>query len=113
MTCTVCPNCGIDLERFAPILRGDIEVTAYEVRWKGRRVPLRPSGKMIVSALVRADGLPVSLCAITELLGSDDAGDPANVAAVQICHARRAFREVDPTFQAIETVRAIGVRWAA
>jgi len=113
MACTVCPNCGLDLERFAPIHSGDLDLEAHEVRWKGRRVPLRPSGRLIVSTLVRADGIPVSRNALIEALGCEQANDPVNVVAVQMTHVRRAFHDIDPAFHAIETVRDIGVRWAA
>lgn len=113
MTCTVCPNCGFDLERVRPMVSGDLEMEAHEIRWKGRRVPLRLSGRMIVSAVVRADGVPISRNALIEALGCEDANDPFNVVAVQLCHARHAFQNIDPSFVALRTVRDIGVRWAA
>jgi DNA-binding response OmpR family regulator len=68
---------------------------------------------MIVSAVVRADGRPISLSALGEILGCDEALDPRNLVAVQICHIRRAFREIDPAFAAVQTVRGTGIRWAA
>jgi DNA-binding response OmpR family regulator len=113
MTCTVCPNCGLDLERFAPVLKGDLELQAHEIRWKGKPVRLRPSGRMLVSAIVRADGVPVSRQALMEVLGCEDAQNPENLISVQICHVRRAFSEIDPTFAALESIHSTGMRWAA
>ena len=113
MACTVCPNCGLDLERFAPIHSGDLDLEAHEVRWKGRRVPLRPSGRILLSAVVRADGLPISRNALIEALGCEDLGNPGNLVAVQLTHVRQAFQTIDPAFHAIQTVRDVGIRWAA
>lgn len=113
MTCTVCPNCGFDLERVQPIERGDIKLQSHEICWKGRRVPLRPSGRILVSAVVRADGYTVTCAALGEALGCEDTINPDNLVAVQLCHARRAFRQIDPTFSALQTVWGTGIRWAA
>lgn len=113
MTCTVCPNCGTDLERFAPISRGDLAVAPHEVRWKGRRIDLSPSRRIIVTAIARADGVPVAMMALAEATGSSDCNDPCGLVAVHLTHIRKAFRAVDPAFAGLETVRATGVRWAA
>lgn len=113
MTCTVCPNCGTDLERYGVIERGDLVVAPHEVRWKGRRVTLTPSQRLIVSAIVRADGVPVAKKALAEACGCDERADPANIIAVQIVRVRQAFRAIDPAFAALETIWGTGLRWAA
>ena len=109
----VCPNCGTDLERFEPVSAGDLEFSTFEAKWKGHKVPLRPSGRLLLSAIVRAHGVPMSNSALIEALGCDDSRDPGNIVKVQLCRVRRAFERIDPDFHAIETVWGIGYRWSA
>lgn len=113
MTCTVCPNCGIDLERFQAVHVGDLDVETHEVRWRGQAVPLRPSGRLFVSTVVRADGLTVSRSALSEALGCDDSENPDNLVNVFACQTRKAFRSIDPSFAALQNVWGKGYRWAA
>jgi DNA-binding response OmpR family regulator len=113
VTCTVCPNCGFDLERFEPVERGSLKLEAHQVWWKGRKVSLRASGRLLVSAVVRADGAPVSNAALQEALGVEsESNRPENVISVQLCRVRSAFRAIDPEFDGLETVRGTGIRWA-
>ncbi len=114
MTCAVCPNCGTDLERFEPVERGDLSLTAHQIRWAGKRVRLSVGEKIIVGMIVRAKGIPVSYPALSDAIGSkEDSDDRDSIIRVLICRARKTFRALDPSFAAIETVRGFGVRWAA
>ena len=116
MTCTVCPNCGFDLERLARLQLGDLDIPSgrVEIRWKGKRVPLTVSERLIVAAIARADGLVVSHAALAEILGYE--GDRIDsLAAVYIHRIRLAFRLIDPEFDRIDTGgkgrRLRGARW--
>ena len=109
-----CPSCGFDLTPFAPIARGDLFIPdRLTVSWQGRRIKLTPQQRLIVLALVKANGETVRRHALGEASGADtdDKLDPSNVVDVQICRIRHAFAAVDPMFDQIETVWGEGVRW--
>jgi two-component system response regulator ChvI len=113
MTCAVCPNCGLDLERFEDTQRGDLTIRMHEILWRGRRVSLTMSQRLMVSAIARADGKTVRRNALAGIIETEDSLDPFNVVAVLISRIRRAFRDVDPEFDALKTVWGEGIRWAA
>lgn len=116
MTCAVCPNCGLDLSPFETISRGDLSIPdQVTIRWRGRDLKLTRQQRLIVLALVRADGQIVSRHALMEACGteSDYALDPSNVVDVQLSRIRNAFKSVEPMFDQIETVWGAGLRWRA
>jgi len=112
MTCT-CPNCGFALERIEPFTVGELTVDGEfgDVTWRGVRVPLTPREKAIVITLARGDGTPIKRIGLAEVIGSDELLDPGNLVDVMICKARRKFRELDASFDRIESVWGVGVRW--
>lgn len=113
MTTAVCLNCGLDLSPFEPIERGDLRIPdRVTVQWRGHTLPLTPQQRLILLAIVRADGAIVKRSALMEAIGTDtDDRDATNVVDVQIHHIRAAFREVDRMFDCLETVRGYGLRW--
>ena len=113
MTCTVCPNCGLDLEKFAPVQRGDLDLQAHQICWRGQKIQLSITCRLLVSALVRADGQTLTNTALIEAMGYDEVRDQFNSLKVLISRTRKAFKVVDPVFDAIETVWGAGYRWAA
>ena len=116
MTCTICPSCGLDLTPFEPIRRGDLHVPdRVTFQWQGRALDLTPQQRLILLAIVRADGVTVRRHALMEACSSqsDYLDDPSNVVDVQLSRIRKAFRSVDRMFDQIETVPREGVRWRA
>lgn len=110
----VCPNCGVDLKRFEPVEQGDLRLLAGIIWWLGKEIDLRPSGRLLVGALVRAGGRPLGPEALSNVMGVDeDADDPKGLVRTQICLARAAFRNIDPSFDKIESVWGLGYRWAS
>lgn len=108
----VCPNCGIDLQRFEPMRLGDLEIEPHQVRWKGRPVQLTPAGRIMVTAVVRAGGVVVSSRALADAAGSES-DDQKNIVAVNMTRVRKAFRAIDPKFNLFESVWGVGIRWRA
>jgi DNA-binding response OmpR family regulator len=111
MTC--CPNCGLDSRMLDKIIVGPLEVLdgGVDIRWRGRRVKLSPSRRLLVCAIVRNVGHVVGGHALIEAMGGEDSDDPGNLLAVQISRTRAAFRAVDTEFDMIETIWGTGVRW--
>lgn len=110
-----CPNCCFDLSPFEPIVRGDLSIPdRVTFRWQGHDLQLTPQQRLILLAIIRADGEIVKRTALMEAIGLDtDDRDPSNSADVQLSRVRAAFREIDPLFDSIETVRGEGLRWRA
>jgi DNA-binding response OmpR family regulator len=114
MTCAVCPNCVTDLERFEAVRLGDLDLAPHEIRWKGEAVAISCACRLLVSAVARAGGKPISLFALSEALGCpEESADPRGIIRTQTSFTRKAFRKIDPSFDALETVRGVGLRWAA
>lgn len=112
MTCTVCTNCGCDLEPFAPLQIGHLAIDdPLTVRWRGQVVRLTAHQRLIVIALARADGKIMRRIALAEAAGSDERKDPHNLVDVQLHRIKAAFRDVDPAFDAIRSVWGQGIRW--
>lgn len=114
MSCAVCPNCGLDLEPLEAFSVGPLSIdkAASEIRWQGKVVPLRPSGRLMVAALARAEGMPIRRHVLAEIIGSEG-DEPGNIIAVQMCRTIATFRQADPSFDRIQNVRGQGFRWAA
>lgn len=114
MTCTTCPNCGWSLATLDPLRSGElfIDKGGAHVWWGKSVIPLTASERLILIALVRADGAPMKREVLADVVGYD--GDaPAQLVAVYASRIRRRFKAVDRSFDQIETVRGSGLRWAA
>lgn len=108
----VCPDCGADLKQFAPVSIGGLDLEQHEVRWRGKAVCLSASQQRLVRAVARANGRAVAIWALADVLGvKEDSVSRRDVVQVQLCRVRRAFREIDPGFDSLETVIGVGVRW--
>jgi DNA-binding response OmpR family regulator len=80
------------------------------ISWNGVVIDLSPSERLIVMALVKADGAPVKRHILAEATGYE--GDnPTGCVAVFMHRIIRSFLAIDPTFSAIENVWGVGVRW--
>jgi two-component system response regulator ChvI len=87
------------------------------VVWKGVEVPLTLTEAKVVTLLAARRGTDVTFRQIYDvvrgqgfLAGSGDNGYRANVRAM-IRRIRQKFRDVDPTFDRLETYSGFGYRW--
>jgi DNA-binding response OmpR family regulator len=110
-TVATCPCCGFDLFSLRDFALGDLTVeNGVIIKWKGERVKLTPAQRLMLIALARADGAAVSRASLAEATGYE--GDrPTNIVAVYANRIKKAFRAVDPEFDAFEPVHSIGLRW--
>ncbi len=103
----LCPHCGYDLERDAPLERDGWSLTYNTAAYAGENVAITPSQANILYSLARANGR----CLPAEILGArcSDGTNVANIAAIQIVRIRKALGDRAP----IETKRGMGYRWRA
>lgn len=108
-----CPNCGFSLDRLETLQIGPLEIrdNAVGIFWLGEKVALPPARRLLVDALARGGGHVLKQAALIEAIGGDNADDPGNLLAVQVCKTRKAFRFIDRSFDRIETESGIGYRW--
>lgn len=112
MTATICPHCGFSLGSLDAI-RIDallIDRGGSHVWWREHVVKLTLAERLILIAIVRADGAPVRRTALAEASGYDGEA-PEQCVAVLLHRIRKAFRKVDPAFDRIESIQRAGVRW--
>jgi len=110
--CSVCPNCGFNLERIETIELGELVIDGWgaNVFWKGIKVPLSKCLRLFLLAIVLAKGTLVSYAALAEALGYE--GDKGiSYMSTQKSKIRRIFRQIDPSFALIETIWGEGMRW--
>lgn len=106
-----CPCCGFDLYALRDFALGPLSVEdGCIVRWQGRTVKLNSSQRLLLLALVRADGAAVRREALADALGYEGE-HPHNLVSVHVTRIAQVFRSIDPTFNAIETVWGVGLRW--
>lgn len=111
---STCPYCAANLTALHAIELGDlkIEYDGAIILWKGERLEVSMPERLMLLALVRADGAPIKRWVLAEAMGYE--GDNAdNNAAVHLHRLTRAFKAIDPAFDKIENVRSVGVRWRA
>jgi two-component system response regulator ChvI len=87
--------------------------------WRGEAVPLTLSEFRVVQLLATKNGGDVTYRAIYDVVrgegfqaGSGEEGFRANVRAL-VKRVRQKFRDVDPTFEALENYPGFGYRWRA
>jgi DNA-binding response OmpR family regulator len=115
----VCLHCGVDLTDNSPIKIDDLYVDVYgPVIYKGKVVLLSMYEKRILHFIAKAGGQYVSTEAIKNKLYGEDRAEmmDSNTVNVFMCRMRKRFREVDPSFDKIDTQKGrnhcfSGTRW--
>ena len=106
----VCPNCGHNQASLNGLHVGPLAIDRGAITWHGKRPRLTSTESLIVQAIAGCEGFPIKLAGICDAIDSE-ATDPQGNIAVLVCRIRKAFRKVDPEFDALETVRGKGFRW--
>jgi DNA-binding response OmpR family regulator len=108
-----CPNCGIALRKFEDFTFGNVTVSRTgEIVLDGEPLAVMPTVRMILDALIRAEGRVLSRSVLIDILDVDARGENGIRAIdVYVKRARRALEVILPDFDQIATVRGIGYRW--
>jgi DNA-binding response OmpR family regulator len=109
-----CHECGTVVDSGeATVTRGNLTLdrALRRATWRGQPVRLSALHFQVVVLLVQRAGLLVQNWAFFVAVFDDDIED--GQLAVQLCRVRKAFRAVDPDFDAIENVHGEGFRWRA
>jgi DNA-binding response OmpR family regulator len=105
-----CPKCGVSFSRYEDKVYGNVKVSGTsEIFLEGEFIALTTNLRLIVEALIRAEGRPLARDTLLNVSGGEDNTD--RVIDAHVCRARRAFTKVNPNFGQIETVRGLGYRW--
>lgn len=105
-----CDNCKRHIVRDAPMTVGHLVFDPRgDVTWRGQLVDISGAARIILHILLRARGCAVS----SEALMQEVSEGHSNIVEVLISRMRRTFREIDPSFDRIETMRGVGYRWTA
>lgn len=108
----LCPHCGGDICLDEAIESGPLKMLPYgAATWNGEPLPLTRQQAALLFALLKANGAPVSRLALAERMGCES-DDPSNTVDVQLCRMRQTFAQAG-TVLPVETVRGVGLRWAA
>jgi len=99
----------------AAIVRGRLEMdpTRHRVRWDGRDVSLTVTEFMILEALAHRPDVVKSRNQLMDAAYQDDVYVDDRTIDSHIKRLRRKFRQVDPDFDAIDTLYGAGYRFAA
>ena len=101
-----CPHCGYKLKEAETVSFGNVEISrSGEIRFKRRSVRLRQRQHAIVEALIEARGRPLTRGHLATILDLD-INDSTITKYVQ--RARMEFREIDPDFDQIVSLRGFG-----
>lgn len=105
-----CPNCGTALKRYESHTFGNVTINEIgDIVFGGRVVNLTATLRLLVEALIRAGGRPMTREALLNVTGSEEAND--RTVDTYVVRARRAFQAIDPDFDQIPSARLIGYRW--
>ena len=106
----LCPHCGFDLATAGPVSYGNIAIEyGGAVSFEGRELRLTRSLRDIVETLVRARGRGVTRGVLAERI-EGDVTDATIIKYVE--RARNCFRDVDPAFDQIMSLRGFGAyKW--
>lgn len=108
-----CPCCGYDLAADVPI---ETPAFRFDPRgafvFRGVTVRLTPYERIVLDALLRADGRTVSESVLRERTGQSDDSD-ANCIQCFISKIRKKLHAIEPDVDHIETIRCFGWRWVA
>ena len=104
-----CPHCGYSLKASEPFEYGNVRINeAGEIVYHGQVLPLYPSSRMLVGAIIRSQGRPLTRDALLNIIdcnGSDRSID------TYFARARAIFRNIDPSFNQIKAMRDTGYKW--
>jgi DNA-binding response OmpR family regulator len=103
------PPAGAELLTAGPL---EIDRPRFEVRWKGQLVAFTRSEFEILAALARKRGFVLSRDQVLELARGDDAAITDRTVDTFVKRIRKKLRDVDPAFDAIETVYGVGYRFS-
>ena len=97
-----------------PIIRGRLEMdpSRHRVLWDGRNVALTVSEFMILEALAWRPDVVKSRNQLMDVAYQDDVYVDDRTIDSHIKRLRRKFRQVDPNFDAIETLYGAGYRFS-
>lgn len=108
MTQAICPHCGFDLVADEPLTIGELQSDPRgDVRWHGRKMRLTLSERIVLHSVAKAHPNFVPRAVLADRVDTND-----NVLSVLICRIRKklgARGHIPP----LETVRDVGMRWAA
>ena len=83
----------------------------HRVQWNGQEVTLTVTEFLILEALAARPGFVKSRDQLMDIAYQDDVYVDDRTIDSHIKRLRRKFREVDPTFKAIETLYGVGYRF--
>lgn len=88
-----------------------VDAARFAVRWRDRPVTVTKTEFLLLDALARHRGLVLSREQLLDKARGDDSTVTERTVDTFIKRLRRKVREVDPTFDEIETVIGIGYRY--
>lgn len=102
-----------DIEGLEPLVRGDLEMdpARHLVKWNGDNVTLTVTEFMILETLANRPGVVKSRNQLMDAAYQDDVYVDDRTIDSHIKRLRRKFREVDPEFDAIDTLYGAGYRY--
>ncbi|MBH9537693.1 MULTISPECIES: response regulator transcription factor [Novosphingopyxis] len=103
-----------DEQAAAPMERGPLSMdeARHEVRWNGKAVSLTVTEFLILQALALRPGLVKTRSQLMDAAYQDDVYVDDRTIDSHIKRLRRKFREVDSTFEAIDTLYGAGYRFS-
>lgn len=109
-----CPHCGIALRKFEDFTYGNVTVARTgQIIFNGQDIEASPTSRMLIDALVRAEGRVLTRSVLIDILGVEhvDGGCDIRTIDVYVKRSRRAFEAIDSKFNQIVSVRGVGYRW--
>ena len=102
-----------DEETAEPLIRGSLEMdpARHLVKWGGKNVTLTVTEFMILETLANRPGVVKSRNQLMDAAYQDDVYVDDRTIDSHIKRLRRKFREVDPEFDAIDTLYGAGYRY--
>lgn len=103
----------LDAEGMEPLVRGALEMdpARHIVKWDGNDVTLTVTEFMILETLANRPGVVKSRNQLMDAAYQDDVYVDDRTIDSHIKRLRRKFREVDPEFDAIDTLYGAGYRY--
>ena len=97
-----------------PMERGDLAMdeARHEVHWKDQPVSLTVTEFLILQTLATRPGLVKTRSQLMDAAYQDDVYVDDRTIDSHIKRLRRKFREVDPSFEAIDTLYGAGYRFS-
>ncbi|MBB6122613.1 response regulator transcription factor [Sphingobium subterraneum] len=104
----------VDEEKSDPIVRGRLEMdpARHRVKWAGQDVTLTVTELLILETLANRPGVVKSRNQLMDVAYQDDIYVDDRTIDSHIKRLRRKFREVDPQFNAIDTLYGAGYRFS-